>query len=495
MEKILIVEDEFIVANDLKMMLVKSGYEVCGIAASVEEARILIDSKKPNWVLLDIILKGDLTGIDLAWELEKKNIPFLFISANTNHSILNAVKETKPYGFLVKPFRERDLFVMLDIARYKYNFESGNAVNNNNNNNNNDNGNDNDNSNDNVNSNSNGNFNGNDNSNGNAKSNINVRGNKAASQNLEIIGRNKKLLDLMQKIEVVAPTETSVLILGESGTGKEKIAHLIHSLSANSTKPLVVVNCAALPESLIESELFGHEKGAFTGADNLRTGKFEQANGGTIFLDEIGELPLDSQVKLLRVLQEKEIERLGGETTIKLNVRVIAATNRCLPFEVAEGRFRLDLYYRLNVFPLELPPLRERVEDIEDLAYYFLQEYALKAKRDISKISQKALQQLKEYNWPGNIRELEHLIERSVLLTSKNEITEFEILKDFPLAKKEAETTILSMEEMEREHIMNALKMCNGKVYGAGGAAELLKISPSTLFSKIKKLQIKQGYF
>ena len=488
MEKILIVEDEFIVANDLKMMLVKSGYEVCGIAASVEEARILIDSKKPNWVLLDIILKGDLTGIDLAWELEKKNIPFLFISANTNHSILNAVKETKPYGFLVKPFRERDLFVMLDIARYKYNFESGNAVNNNNNNNDNGNGNGND-----VNSNSN--FNGNDNSNGNAKSNINVRGNKAVSQNLEIIGRNKKLLDLMQKIEVVAPTETSVLILGESGTGKEKIAHLIHSLSANSTKPLVVVNCAALPESLIESELFGHEKGAFTGADNLRTGKFEQANGGTIFLDEIGELPLDSQVKLLRVLQEKEIERLGGETTIKLNVRVIAATNRCLPFEVAEGRFRLDLYYRLNVFPLELPPLRERVEDIEDLAYYFLQEYALKAKRDISKISQKALQQLKEYNWPGNIRELEHLIERSVLLTSKNEITEFEILKDFPLAKKEAETTILSMEEMEREHIMNALKMCNGKVYGAGGAAELLKISPSTLFSKIKKLQIKQGYF
>ena len=480
MEKILIVEDEFIVANDLKMMLVKSGYEVCGIAASVEEARILIDSKKPDWVLLDIILKGNLTGIDLAWELEKKNIPFLFISANTNHSILNAVKETKPYGFLVKPFRERDLFVMLDIARYKYNFESG--------------------SNENGNINDNDKINGSDNNNGNAynnaNGNINRKGAKAsASQNLEIIGRNKKLLDLLQKIEIVAPTETSVMILGESGTGKEKIAHLIHALSANSTKPLVVVNCAALPESLIESELFGHEKGAFTGADNLRVGKFEQANGGTIFLDEIGELPLDSQVKLLRVLQEKEIERLGGETTIKLNVRVIAATNRCLPFEVAEGRFRLDLYYRLNVFPLELPPLRERAEDIEDLAYYFLQKYALKARRDISKISEKALQQLKEYNWPGNIRELEHLIERSVLLTSKNEIAEFEILKDFPLAKKEADTTILSMEEMEREHIMNALKMCNGKVYGAGGAAELLKISPSTLFSKIKKLQIKQGYF
>jgi len=454
MEKILIVEDEFIVANDLKRILIKSGYEVCGIAASVEEARILIDSKKPNWVLLDIILKGDLTGIDLACELEKKNIPFLFISANTNHSILNAVKETKPYGFLVKPFRERDLFVMLDIARYKYNFETGNPI-----------------------------------------DTSNIKPTPKENQKVEIIGKNKKLLDLLQKIKIVAPTETSVMILGESGTGKEKIADLIHSLSSNSTKPLVVVNCAALPESLIESELFGHERGAFTGADSLRIGKFEQANGGTIFLDEIGELPLDSQVKLLRVLQEKEIERVGGEKTIKLNVRIIAATNRCLPFEVAEGRFRLDLYYRLNVFPLELPPLRERVEDIEDLAYYFLKQYALKAKRDISRISEKALQQLKDYSWPGNIRELEHLIERNVLLASKNEILEFEILNDFPVAKKELETTILSMEEMEREHIMNALKMCHGKVYGAGGAAELLKISPSTLFSKIKKLNIRQGYY
>ncbi|KQO20649.1 Fis family transcriptional regulator [Flavobacterium sp. Leaf82] len=453
-EKILIVEDEFIVANDLKIILMKAGYEVCGIAASVDEARVLIASEKPNWVLLDIILKGDLTGIDLAWELEKKKIPFLYISANTNHSILNAVKETQPYGFLVKPFRERDLFVMLDIARYKYNFEKGNAV-----------------------------------------ENKDKKKPLKENKNLEIIGKNKKLLDLIQKIEIVAPTETSVMILGESGTGKEKIAHLIHALSANNTKPLVVVNCAALPESLIESELFGHEKGAFTGADNLRIGKFEQANGGTIFLDEIGELPLDSQVKLLRVLQEKEIERLGGDATIKLNVRIIAATNRCLPSEVAEGRFRLDLYYRLNVFPLELPPLRDRKEDIEELAYYFLQKFAVQSKRNINKISAKALQQLQDYNWPGNIRELEHLIERSILLTAGNEINEFDMMQDFPTQKKEIDNGILSMEDMEREHIMNALNLCNGKVYGAGGAAELLKISPSTLFSKIKKLKIKQGYF
>lgn len=449
-EKILIVEDEFIVANDLKMILVKSGYEVCGIAASVEEARVLIETKKPNWVLLDIILKGNLTGIDLAWELEKLKIPFLYISANTNHSILNAVKETQPYGFLVKPFRERDLFVMLDIARYKYSVENGNKA-----------------------------------------TTLSSKGNK----NLDIIGKNKKLLDLMQKIEIVAPTETSVMILGESGTGKEKIANLIHSLSAKNAKPLVVVNCAALPESLIESELFGHEKGAFTGADNVRIGKFEQANGGTIFLDEIGELPLDSQVKLLRVLQEKEIERLGSEKTIKLDVRIIAATNRCLPDEVAEGRFRLDLYYRLNVFPLELPALRERKEDIEDLAYYFLQKYALKSKRNIKKISGKALQQLQDYDWPGNIRELEHLVERSVLMATENEITAFDITTDFPALKKENDCEILSLADMEKEHIMNVLKIADGKVFGAGGAAEILKISPSTLYSKMKKLNIKQGYF
>lgn len=453
-EKILIVEDEFIVANDLKMILVKSGYEVCGIAASVEEARILIDAQKPNWVLLDIILKGNLTGIDLAWELETKKIPFLYISANTNHSILNAVKETQPYGFLVKPFRERDLFVMLDIARYKYSVENGNG-------------------------------------------NNDTFGKPSSKENkkIEIIGKNKKLLDLMQKIEIVAPTETSVMILGESGTGKEKIAHLIHSLSPKKAKPLVVVNCAALPESLIESELFGHEKGAFTGADTIRIGKFEQANGGTIFLDEIGELPLDSQVKLLRVLQEKEIERLGGEKTIKLDVRVIAATNRCLPFEVAEGRFRLDLYYRLNVFPLELPTLKERKEDIEDLAYYFLHKYAEKAKRNIRIISDHALRQLQQYDWPGNIRELEHLIERSVLLATGNEITEFDISNDVPAIKKENDTEILSMADMEKEHILNVLKAANGKVFGPGGAAEMLKISPSTLYSKMKKLNIKQGYF
>lgn len=456
-EKILIVEDEFIVANDLKIMLIKGGYQVTGIASSVVQARKLIEAKKPDWVLLDIMLKGDLTGIDLAWELIDQQVPFLYISANTNQSTLEAVKETQPYGFMVKPFRERDLLVMLDIARYRYGIEHANDV------------------------------------------AIKAQDFTAEPNSIDgIIGHSPELLSVIEKIHLVAPTETSVLVLGESGTGKEKIAHSIHELSARKSKPLVTVNCAALPQSLIESELFGHERGAFTGANNARLGKFEQANGGTIFLDEIGELPLDSQVKLLRVLQEREIERLGGDKTIKVDVRIVAATNRSLEKEVAEGRFRLDLYYRLNVFPIELPTLREKQQDIEELALYFLEKYAKKIGKNVTGISANALNQLKQYNWPGNIRELEHQIERNVLLAKGSEIEAFDIPNMPPVNEaspvRETLGALKSMEEMERDHIMNALKVCEGKVFGPGGAAELLKIPAQTLYSKMKKLGIKQAY-
>jgi len=457
-EKILIVEDEFIVANDLKIMLIKGGYEVTGIASSVVQARKLIDAKRPDWVLLDIMLKGDLTGIDLAWELIEQQVPFLYISANTNQTTLEAVKATQPYGFMVKPFRERDLLVMLDIARYRHGIEHANDT-------------------------------------ALLSQNFTAQPNSIDG----IIGHSQELLNVLEKIQLVAPTETSVLVLGESGTGKEKIAHSIHDLSARKANPVVTVNCAALPHSLIESELFGHERGAFTGANSARIGKFEQANGGTIFLDEIGELPLDSQVKLLRVLQEREIERLGGDKTIKVNVRIVTATNRSLEKEVAEGRFRLDLYYRLNVFPIQLPPLRERKEDIEELALYFLKKYAAKSHKNVTGISPAALSQLKQYNWPGNIRELEHLIERNVLLSKSNEIQSFDLaaLPDTATSAKAEETgtgVIKSMEDMERDHIMNALKVCSGKVFGTGGAAELLKIPAQTLYSKMKKLGIKQEY-
>ncbi|WDF56103.1 sigma 54-interacting transcriptional regulator [Mucilaginibacter sp. KACC 22063] len=642
-ENILIVEDEFIVANDLRIMLQKAGYTVCGIAPSVAKALDLIKAKNPDWILLDIFLQGTKTGIDLAGQLSEMGIPFIYISANTNQAILEAAKATEPYGFLVKPFREKDLLIMLDIALYRHEQslkfkrpkdlslaeqidqiinkadsreeklkqaatalqsiipfgllnisknespaeeeqvylvknplnifqahtlngmlemtgvtqrdyrswktnpdEVRNQINNN--------------------------FEFRrlkmDNlwlktlsdhfkyqsalyyhikdenrynyvlkfystepegyhtlqmdllqKNENALQKIisdillkkqaettvaripkatpvNISSQAAAQSFNGIIGQSPLLRSVFDKISIVAPDETSVLIMGESGTGKERIAQTIHKLSPRKNKPMVTVNCAALPINLIESELFGHERGAFTGATDKRTGKFEQADGGTIFLDEIGEMPLEAQVKLLRVLQEREIERLGGNYKKKISVRIIAATNRNLEKEVAEGRFRLDLYYRLNVFPIELPALRQRKEDIPLLVNYFLDRWAKKSNKEITGISSEALQALTDYDWPGNIRELEHLIERSVLLTQDGMIDHIEIpkLPGSIVSNAEPGIRILTMEEMEREHILNILKVCNGKVFGPGGAAEMLNIPSTTLNSKIKKLGIKYEF-
>jgi transcriptional regulator with GAF, ATPase, and Fis domain len=294
---------------------------------------------------------------------------------------------------------------------------------------------------------------------------------------------------------IVAKAETSVLLLGESGTGKEKIAACIHNLSSKRSKPFVKVNCAALPATLIESELFGHERGAFTGAWEKRIGKFEQANGGTIFLDEIGEMPPEIQVKLLRVLQEKEIERVGGRETLKIDVRIIAATNRNLEKDIAEGRFRMDLYYRLNVFPIVIPPLRERKEDIPLLMAYFIQAFNQKLGKQVNDISGMALEKLMKYNWPGNIRELENLVERSMLFTKGYFIEDIllPVQQKMPMLPGPAE--VKTIEENERVNIIAALKECNGKVSGTGGAAELLNIHASTLNSKIKKLGIKTVHY
>jgi transcriptional regulator with GAF, ATPase, and Fis domain len=311
-----------------------------------------------------------------------------------------------------------------------------------------------------------------------------------------IIGSSSALLNVMDLINRVAPSGTSVLILGESGTGKEKIADSIHDLSPRKGQSFIKVNCAALPPALIESELFGHEKGAFTGAIEKRIGKFELADKGTIFLDEIGELPLELQVKLLRVLQEKEIERVGSRAPIKINVRIIAATNRNLEREVAEGRFRLDLYYRLNVFPILLPPLRDRREDLPALIDHFINYYNRKAGKKITGVSDKVLKKLMAYDWPGNVRELEHLIERHILL-AKNAVIEEINLPTF-MQKQHTVTApgdrIKTIDENERDHILAVLKKCNGKIWGLGGAAEILNLPPSTLKSKMKKLGIKKEY-
>jgi formate hydrogenlyase transcriptional activator len=313
----------------------------------------------------------------------------------------------------------------------------------------------------------------------------------------DIVGESPSIKKTFKLVSQVAASDSTVLILGETGTGKELIARAIHNDSPRKNKLMVKVNCAALPPNLIESELFGHERGSFTGATEQRLGKFELANDSTLFLDEIGEMPLDLQVKLLRALQEKEIERVGGRRTIKVDVRIVAATNRDLEKEVAEGRFRSDLYYRLNIFPISLPPLRERREDIPLLAAYFIQRFAKKAGRRITTFSNRALQDMVQYSWPGNIRELEHLIERSVLLSTGDTIKQIHL----PSVKPSAQTIVLeedvslkTIDENERDHILRTLKLCAGKLWGTGGAAQILGVPPGTLYSKMKRLGIKRKH-
>jgi formate hydrogenlyase transcriptional activator len=313
----------------------------------------------------------------------------------------------------------------------------------------------------------------------------------------DIVGDGQAMQKVYHLMSAVTDSNTTVLILGETGTGKELIAKAIHNASPRKQKIMVKVNCAALPPHLIESELFGHEKGAFTGAYDRRIGKFELAHEGTIFLDEIGELPLELQVKLLRVLQEREFERVGGKTTIKVDVRIIAATNRNLASEVNAGRFRSDLFYRLNVFPISLPSLRERTEDIEPLTKFFIERYSKRTGIDVNSISPRALEELKHYFWPGNIRELEHLIERSILLSASSTLVDVHL----PNSQEESRTDYVNpagqtLEEIERFHILEMLKSCRGKISGGGGAAEILDIPPSTLHSKMKKLNITRAdYF
>ena len=313
----------------------------------------------------------------------------------------------------------------------------------------------------------------------------------------EIIGSGDQMQKVYRLMSLVADSNTTVLVSGETGTGKELIARGIHNASPRGDKLMVKVNCAALPANLIESELFGHERGAFTGAVDRRIGKFELANNSTLFLDEVGELPLEAQAKLLRVIQERELERIGGKQTIKIDVRLIVATNRNLEEEVKANRFRPDLYFRLNVFPINLPPLRDRPEDIEPLAHFFVQKHSRSTGRKIRKIAPKVIQQLRSYTWPGNVRELEHLLERSIILTT-DDILQNVYIPDKTNQGQQDQAYLLnrSLEEVERSYIIEALKRCAGKISGAGGAAEILKIPGNTLHSKMKKLGIsKSDYF
>jgi formate hydrogenlyase transcriptional activator len=319
----------------------------------------------------------------------------------------------------------------------------------------------------------------------------------------EIIGTSPKMQALFKRMNQVAATDSTVLIQGETGTGKELVARAVHNLSPRKDRPLIKLNCAALPAQLIESELFGHEKGSFTGAIERRIGKFELARHGTIFLDEIGELPMELQAKLLRVLQEKEFERLGGREVLKADVRIIAATNRDLETEVAAGRFRADLYFRLNVFPLDVPPLRERPEDVPMLAQHFIRKFSRQMGKPVRGIKEKDMQDMQSHAWPGNIRELEHTLEQVIITSAGSTLDLSGFFKSKPNGELKAGTTddgmirnadepvtIKPLRMMERDYILAALKQTNGRVHGPNGAAALLEINSKTLESRMKKLGI-----
>ena len=305
----------------------------------------------------------------------------------------------------------------------------------------------------------------------------------------EIIGRSEALRTVLHQTETVAPTGSTVLIYGETGTGKELVARAIHNLSPRSTKPFVKLNCAAIPTGLLESELFGHEKGAFTGAIAQRIGRFELAHQGTVFLDEIGEIPLELQPKLLRVLQEREFERLGSARTLRTDARLIAATNRDLPSMVDEKRFRGDLFYRLNVFPVRMPPLRDRQEDIPLLVRHFVQHFAQRMKKTIDTIPSETMDALCQYHWPGNIRELQNVIERAVILTTgrilRVPLTELKS-RAAPTSPKKHDT----LEEAERKHILAVLKDTRWVLSGPHGAAVRLGMKRTTLQHRMRRLGI-----
>ncbi|MGZ4990955.1 MAG: sigma 54-interacting transcriptional regulator [Methylobacter sp.] len=308
----------------------------------------------------------------------------------------------------------------------------------------------------------------------------------------DFVSGSKLMRTVMEQVRMVARTDTPVLLLGETGTGKELLARAIHEFSDRSAAIMVKVNCAALPAELIESELFGHEKGAFTGATQQRKGRFELADGGSLFLDELGELSLSAQAKLLRVLQEQEFERVGGSETIRVDVRVIAATNRNLAEEVSLGRFRSDLYYRLNVFPVEVPALRQRAADIPLLARFFLSKYAKKLGKRFDDIDPAGLDYLRQYSWPGNVRELQNVIERAVIL-SQGSLLEIAPLQPARAHTEAATGKLRTLEAVEREHIMRTLEATNWQISGTKGAAAILGMNPNTLRSRMLKLGISRA--
>jgi len=442
---LLLVDDQPEVLEGLKMAFKRTDHEVRS-ASSGEQAMQILNSEPIDIVLTDLRMEG-ADGMDVlrhAQNLSPTPVVIIITAHGTIENAVDALKEGA-YHYLTKPVNLKELRVLVEKAGEHIQL---------------------------------------------VRENQNLRAQIDKRFNIEgMIGETAEMQQIYDKLQLIAPTKANVLVLGESGTGKEVLAKAIHSASPRARKPFVPVNCSALPENLLESELFGHERGAFTGAVSKREGRFETASGGTIFLDEIGEVPLSMQVKLLRVLEEREIQRVGGSANVKVDVRIVAATNKELSDEVAEGRFREDLYYRLNVVSLTLPPLRHRRGDIPHLARHFLAEFAREHGRDVPKLSKEAIEALSSYHWPGNVRELRNIMENaSVFLRGDTlraedlpaDIKKTDVPKDglyFPLG--------MPLEDVETEYLKRTLDACDGN---RTKAAEVLKISRRTLQRRIKEL-------
>ena len=462
-----VVDDDVSVREGVASLVRSAGLEAKALASG-QEFLALPRPEIPSCLVLDIQLPG-LSGLDVQQELVRSaaNLPIIFLTGYGDIPMTVRAIQAGAADFLTKPFEKEELLraIRRCFGRYhKFNRQPRDQFN------------------DKL-----------------TQEKLYLEDETRSKMNFgEIIGNSASLRGLLKQVGTVAPTDSTVLIYGETGTGKELIAHSIHKKSQRSGRAFVSVNCAALPPSLIPSELFGHEKGAFTGAMQRRLGRFELADGGTIFLDEVGELPPDTQVALLRVLQEREFERVGGGRPIRVDVRVIAATNRDLKTAMANGTFRADLFYRLNVFPVEVPPLRERKDDIPLLVRHFTQQFARRMNKVIDTISSATMDALRQYPWPGNIRELQNVIERSVILceTEIFSIDESWLPQQQFLTEPRNEIEFsrrLQAEEMDI--IEAALKESGGRVFGPSGAAAKLGIARSTLESKIRSLKIHKNRF
>ncbi len=449
---ILIVDDEESILQSLEGILSDEGFEVA-CARTGQEALEKIKEVMPDLVLLDIWMPG-MDGIDTLIKIRELSRQIQVVMMSGHGTIETAVKATKlgAYDFIEKPLSLEKLLLTINNALEYHNLEQEVTL---------------------------------------------LR--EKDKRKYEITGRSRAITELKRQIMTVAPTDAWVLISGENGTGKELVAHMIHRLSKRSHKPMVEVNCAAIPEELIESELFGHEKGAFTGASTMRKGKFDLAHEGTIFLDEIGDMSLKAQSKTLRILQEQKFERVGGTRTIEIDVRVIAATNKNLEAEIQKGTFREDLYFRLNVIPLRVPPLRERVEDIPQLVQEFVQEFCLSANVEPKIFSKDSLALLMAYKWPGNVRELKNLVERMMIMSSDSVVKPEDIPPPYNESAKDANGLQYTLfrdslkdakKEFEKAFLEAKLKQYNWNI---SQTAEAIGIERSNLHKKIKAYGLEEA--